>query len=65
MGFEARTRFGRRAFVHGAGMIAVQALLERQRRDLCGAPHRPTPGRRADRGGHARGRWVLGGGASR
>jgi transposase-like protein len=48
-------------FVVGAGMEALDELLERERTEVCGPRYRRGAGRRGSRTGHAMGELVLGG----
>jgi putative transposase len=61
LGFEEHIKSGLKAFVDGAGMLAVQMLLEQQREEVCGPRHQPSPERQAYRFGYTNGRLVLGG----
>ena len=50
-----------REFVVGAGMEALQSLLEQERTAICGSPYHRNAQREATRGGHANGSLVMGG----
>jgi transposase-like protein len=60
-GLGAIVRRDLRMFVVDAGMAALAELLESERTAVCGARHARQKGRRAYRGGHARGELVMGG----
>ena len=46
-----------REFVMGAGMMALQELLERDRTSICGPRYRQDEGRTVHRAGYAPGSW--------
>src|SRR6266568_8759270 len=61
MGMMLTLRRGLRELVVESGMNALEALLEQERTEACGARYKHDPERRAFRSGHAPGELVLGG----